>query len=39
MKVAKRVKSRFTDRHIDTQGQGDYKETQEQVVKHFFLGV
>lgn len=37
MKVAKRIKSRFTDRHIDTQGQGDYKETQKQVLKHFSL--
>lgn len=37
MKVAKRIKSRFTDRHIDTQGQGNYKETQKQVLKHFSL--
>lgn len=37
MKVAKRIKSRFTDRHIDTQGQGDYKETLKQVAKHSSL--
>lgn len=29
MKVAKRIKSRFTDRHNDTQGQDSYKETQK----------
>ena len=39
MKVAKRIKSRFIERHIDTQGQCNYKETQKQVLKHFSLVV